>query len=260
MSQSLEIGLAILRTFTAARPVLGIADIATELNLSRSTTHRYVITLQALGYVEQGARRKYQLGQRVSDLGLLALNATKPRGPSLPFLRALRDRVGYTVSLALLDGTEIVYAARAYGHRTGQYHADLGRRVGSRVPASCTATGKTLLAGLSKENERDWMETTKLTPSTSHSIVRKTAFRGELERVRHRGFALNDRELVPSMVAVAVPIHSRGTVTAAIGIAANANAISAVALAAKCRRELLATASALAEHLGYEPPTEANTR
>src|SRR5664280_1831274 len=59
-SQSLERGLAILSCFTPKRPVLGIADIADELGMSRSTTHRYVITLLALGYLEQGASRKYR--------------------------------------------------------------------------------------------------------------------------------------------------------------------------------------------------------
>ena len=51
-SQSLERGLAILSCFTPKRPVLGIADIADELGMSRSTTHRYVITLLALGYLD----------------------------------------------------------------------------------------------------------------------------------------------------------------------------------------------------------------
>jgi IclR family pca regulon transcriptional regulator len=260
MSQSLEIGLTILRTFSPTRPILGIADIADELNMPRPTTHRYVTTLQALGYVEQGARRKYRLGARVSDLGMSVLNATRLRGPSLPFLRDLRDRLGYTVSLALLDGNDIVYAARAYSHRRGQYQADSGRRVGSRVPASCTATGKVLLAGLSEEEERDWLERIELTPSGPNSIVRKTAFRAELEWVRHQGFAINNHELVASMVAIAVPVQNGETVTAAIGIAANANAISADALAAKYRDDLLMTASGLAEHVGYEPPTKRSMR
>jgi DNA-binding MarR family transcriptional regulator len=68
-SQSLERGLAILGCFTPDRLVLGIANIADELGMSRSTTHRYVITLVALGYLEQGASRKYRLGLKVTDLG-----------------------------------------------------------------------------------------------------------------------------------------------------------------------------------------------
>jgi hypothetical protein len=75
-SQSLERGLAILRNFTADRPALGIADIADDLGMSRSTTHRYVITLLALGYLEQDSSRKYRLGLGVTDLGMSALNST----------------------------------------------------------------------------------------------------------------------------------------------------------------------------------------
>src|ERR1700736_2884045 len=75
-SQSLERGLAILGCFTPDRPLLGIADIANDLGMRRSTTHRYVITLVALGYLKQGAGRKYSLGLRVTDLGMSAVNAT----------------------------------------------------------------------------------------------------------------------------------------------------------------------------------------
>lgn len=100
-SQSLERGLAILGCFTPERPILGIAD---ELGMSRSTTHRYVITLVALGYMEQAASRKYRLGLRVTDLGMSALNSTGPREHAHPYLEELRQRTSYTVNLAVLDG------------------------------------------------------------------------------------------------------------------------------------------------------------
>ena len=102
-SQSLERGLAILGCFTPKRPVLGIADIADELGMSRSTTHRYVITLVALGFLEQGASRKYRLGLRVTDLGMSALNSTGLREHAHPYLEELRQRTSYTASLAVLD-------------------------------------------------------------------------------------------------------------------------------------------------------------
>jgi response regulator of citrate/malate metabolism len=57
-SQSLERGLAILESFTPERSMLGIAEIADPLGMSRSTTHRYVITLVELGF--QSANRKYR--------------------------------------------------------------------------------------------------------------------------------------------------------------------------------------------------------
>jgi IclR family pca regulon transcriptional regulator len=100
-SQSLERGLAILACFTPDRPVLGIADIADSLGMSRSTTHRYVITLVALGYLEQGASRKYRLGLHVTDLGMSALNSTSLREHAQPYLDELRRRTGYTINVAV---------------------------------------------------------------------------------------------------------------------------------------------------------------
>ena len=124
-SQSLERGLAILGCFTPKRPVLGIADIADELGMSRSTTHRYVITLVALGYLEQGASRKYRLGLRVTDLGMSALNSTGLREHAHPYLEELRQRTSYTTSLGVLDGTDVLYVDRVRSFRRGQDKIDL---------------------------------------------------------------------------------------------------------------------------------------
>src|ERR1700685_39077 len=121
-SQSLERGFATLGSSTPQRPVLGIADIADELDMSRSTTHRYVITLVALGYLEQGASRKYRLGLRVTDLGMSALNSTGLREHAHPYLEELRQRTSYTTSLGVLDGADVLYVDRVHSFRRGQAH------------------------------------------------------------------------------------------------------------------------------------------
>jgi hypothetical protein len=59
-SKSLEHGLKILSLFTAERPIWGVADTADKLNMARSTTHRYLISLVKLGQIEQTAHRKYR--------------------------------------------------------------------------------------------------------------------------------------------------------------------------------------------------------
>jgi DNA-binding IclR family transcriptional regulator len=133
-SQSLERGLAILCCFTPEQPLLGIAEIADELLMSRSTTHRYLITLVALGYLEQGASRKYRLGIRVTDLGMSVLNSIDLREHSHPCLEELRQCTGFTVRLSVLDAGEILYVDCARSFRRGQYKIDLGLRLGSRLP------------------------------------------------------------------------------------------------------------------------------
>lgn len=253
MSQSLERGLAILGAYSAERPLLGVAEIADALEMSRSTAYRYASTLTQLGFLERGARRKYRLAPRAADPGTSVLRATGLPDRARPYLADLRNRVGYTVSMAILDGQEIVYAARAYSHRAGQFEADSGRRFGSRVPASCTALGKALVAGLPNQDALAWTKATTLTPAGPNAIVKKAAFRAELDRVRKQGFAVNDRELVARMVAVAVPIRRGDIVRAAIAVAANTNVITASKLADTCREALLATATDMSEHIQYDP-------
>ena len=137
-SQSLERGLAILGCFSSKRPVLGIADIADDLGMSRSTTHRYVITLVALGYLEQGASRKYRLGLRVTDLGMSALELDRVARARPPRLEELRQRTSYTAEprRARRRGDRLRRPRPQLPSRTGQ---DRPRPApGSRLPAYCT--------------------------------------------------------------------------------------------------------------------------
>ena len=142
--------------------MLGIADIADDLGMSRSTTHRYVITLVALGYLEQGASRKYRLGLRVTDLGMSALNSTGLREHAHPYLEELRQRTSYTANLAVLEGTDVLYVDRVRSFRRGQNKIDLDLHTGSRLPAYCTSMGKLLLANLPEPEQRELLAAMKI--------------------------------------------------------------------------------------------------
>src|SRR6204780_4067643 len=194
-SQSLERGLAILGCFTPKRPVLGIADIADELGMSRSTTHRYVITLVALGYLEQGASRKYRLGLRVTDLGMSALNSTGLREHAHPYLEELRQRTSYTASLGVLDGLDVLYVDRVRSFRRSQGKIDLNLHTGSRLPAYATAMGKLLLANLPEKEQRELIAQMKLSKRGPNTITSKKTLREELEEIQAAGFAVDDQEL-----------------------------------------------------------------
>jgi IclR family pca regulon transcriptional regulator len=258
-SQSLERGLAILACFTPERPVLGIADIADELGMSRSTTHRYVITLVALGYLEQGASRKYRLGLRVTDLGMSALNSTGLREHSRPFLEELRQRTSYTVNLAVLDGPEILYVDRARSFRRGQSQIDLGLRLGSRLPAYCTSMGKLLLAHLPESEQREMIGEMKLTRRAPNSITSKKALRSELEHVLEEGFAVNDQELAEGLHSISAPVRSETReVVAAVNMAAHSSMISLEELVDHLGPHLVTTADRISARLGYRRNDEKN--
>jgi IclR family pca regulon transcriptional regulator len=256
-SQSLERGLAILGCFTPARPVLGIADIADELGMSRSTTHRYVITLVALGYLEQGASRKYRLGLRVTDLGMSALNSTGLREHARPYLEELRQRTSYTTSLGVLDGSEVLYVDRARSFRRGQSQIDLSLQPGSRVPAYCTAMGKLLLAYLPDSQQRDVVAEIKPSKRGPHTITSKKGLKAELEKVRDAGFAVDDEELAADLYAIAAPVRNEGRdVVAAVNLAAHSSMIALEELVDALGPHLVSTADRISARLGYRRDDE----
>jgi IclR family pca regulon transcriptional regulator len=256
-SQSLERGLAILSCFTPKRPVLGIADIADELGMSRSTTHRYVITLLALGYLEQGASRKYRLGLRVTDLGMSALNSTGLREHAQPYLEELRQRTSYSVSLAVLDGPEILYVDRARSFRRGQGQAGPDVRIGSRLPAYCTAMGKLLIASLPEAAQRELIASMKLTKSGPNTITSKKALRDELDEVRDANFAVDDEELAKGLYSIAAPVRDEGRdVVAAVEIALPSSMISIGELVDALGPHLISTADRISARLGYRRDDE----
>ena len=256
-SQSLERGLAILGCFSPHRPVLGIADIADDLGMSRSTTHRYVITLVALGFLEQGASRKYRLGLRVTDLGMSALNSTGLREHSRPYLEELRQRTSYTVNLAVLDGPEILYVDRARSFRRGQNKIDLNLRPGSRLPAYCTSMGKILLAYLPDSEQRELIGSMQMTRRGPNSMTSKKALRTELEHVREEGLAVNDEELAEGLYSISAPVRGESReVVAAINMAAHASMISLDELVDALGPHLLATADHISARLGYRRDDE----
>ncbi|HEV3047061.1 MAG TPA: helix-turn-helix domain-containing protein [Solirubrobacteraceae bacterium] len=145
-SRSLIYGLGMLRLFTAEQPVRGIAELAELMNLSRPTAHRYASTCLELGYLEQAPMRRYMLARRAADPGATLLATLKFTRAAVPILRALREETGRTVSLAVLDGAEVLYLRRLCGFERGQYELEKGLGTGSRRPAGRSAAGRALLA------------------------------------------------------------------------------------------------------------------
>jgi IclR family transcriptional regulator, pca regulon regulatory protein len=258
-SQSLERGLAILSAFGRGASSLGIAQLGRELDLSRSTTHRYVATLAMLGYLEQdAATKKYRLGPRVIDLGLAAINSMEVREVSAPHLQQLSDETGYTVNMAVLDGLDIVYVDRCRNSRAGQREIDLNLHVGSRLPAYCTSMGKVLLAYLPREECDELLERLELTRRGPNTIVAKAELVAELGRIRHAGMAVNNEELAYGLRSIAAPIFAQdGRPTAALNLAVHSSMVSMEDLLARLSQPLRETAHAISARLGYRPE-EAN--
>ncbi|GCB53330.1 iclR family transcriptional regulator [Streptomyces sp. NL15-2K] len=256
-SQSLERGLLILSSFSETRPVLGIADLGRAVGLNRSTTYRYVATLAKLGYVQQDPdSRKYSLGPRVVDLGFAAINSMEITRVAGPFLQALSDETGYTVSMAVLDGPDIVYVDRRRSGRASTFAMGLHLHVGSRLPAYCTSMGKVLLAHQEPAALRDLVDRTDLARRGPKTITAREQLMVALTRVRRTGFALNDEELAPGLRSLAAPVRDRsGAVVAAVNVGVHLTVWNASVESVMSRLEapLRRATTEISTRLGHRP-------
>jgi IclR family pca regulon transcriptional regulator len=210
-SRSLEYGLAILGNFDRDHPTLGIAGLADILGISRSTIHRYAITLVVLGYLEQDDKRRYRLTHHAARPGMALIDTIRLEIPAAgTILEDLREETGHTVSMGVLDGTRVLYIHRLFAHGAGQYEADLELGVGAHVPAHCTAIGKALLASLGEPEQREVLAGLTLNREGPNTIMSKGGLANELERVRATGLAVCDEEQAPGVRSIAAAIPNPG--------------------------------------------------
>ena len=255
-TQSLERGLAILSAFRPKEPSLGISELARLLDLNRSTVHRYVSTLNRLGYLQQDAStRKYRLGMRVLDLGFSAINSMELREIAAPHLQDLSDSTGHTVNMAIMDAVDIVYIDRVRSPRPGQSQIDLNLHVGSRLPAYCTSMGKVMLAHLTEPDLRVVLENTDMIQRGPNTHTERVGLINELARIRATGFAVNNEELAYGLRSIAVAIRtSSGEPIAAVNLAVHRSMVSMDDLTARLGPPLRRTADEISRRIGHRVP------
>lgn len=225
LSRSLEYGLAMLECFSSEKAQAGVVDLAAALALGRSTAHRYASTLYALGYLEQDESRKYQLSTRALEPAIAAIGMVCACARPGAVLADLRERVGHTVGLGVLEGTRAVYVHRLHAHRAGQHAADLDLRAGASVPLHCTALGKALIASLPDAERSELIDELSLTRHGPGSITSRRRLAAEVEETRARGLSLSDEEQAAGVRSLAVAAQAAaGPWTMAIDITVPASA------------------------------------
>jgi IclR family pca regulon transcriptional regulator len=248
-SQSLDRGLAILSSFTPERHSIGISELAERLQMSRSTTHRYVMTLLELGYLQRNSSgRKYQLSLRVTSLGMSTMSSICMREHAYPDLKRLFRETGLTASLAVLDGQSVFYLEQVHG----PHQSHLDPRMDPRRPAYCTALGKVLLAHLPEDERRGLIGRMNLAKRTANTIKSKRLLQAELEQVLGDGVAADDQESAPGVLAIAAPVRLGGGEThAAIDLLASTSEITIDQLILSFGPHVISAANRISARLGH---------
>jgi IclR family pca regulon transcriptional regulator len=231
---------------------MGLSELAERAALDKATTHRLARILVRHGWlVQDDESRRYRLGVRVLDFGFAYLAGIDLRERALPAMQQLAQDFGGSVSLAQLDGADIVYLERIPAR---QWTVSLEMRVGSRVPAHVTSMGKALLASLTDPQVRTLLQGRKLQTLTPMSISTTKQLLGQLAEIRARGFALNDQETVLGLRSVAAAINGHmGNPMAAVNVALPTAQCTLERLASEVAPRVVEAAEAIAAQLGYHP-------
>ena len=249
-SGSLARGLSLLAIVAGSpRRGLGLSELAENAGFDKATTHRLARVLVRYGcLVQDEETRRYRLGVRVLDFGFAYLAGIDVRERALPFMQQLAREFGGSVSLAQLDGADIVYLERI---PASQWMVSLEMRVGSRVPAHGTSMGKALLACLTDAQVRALLQGRKLQPLTARTITNTKQLLGELDDIRSRGFAINDEETVIGLRSVAAAIRGhQASPVAAVNVAVPTAQCSLDRLVSEIAPRVIAAAAAISAQLG----------
>ena len=215
-------GLEVIRAFTRESPSLTLTEVAGFAKLPAATARRCLLTLIDLGYVVQSGRQ-FLLRPKVLELGAAYLESMNIETLTRTCLEDLASRTGDSAALTVLDGTEIVYVARASIRTLVRLEA----HVGSRFPAYPTSMGRVLLAGLDPEQLDEYFAQATLAALTDRTVTERARLTKLITECRRAGYSAVEDELAYGVVAVAVPVRdSSGRVVAALNSSSHSKRIT----------------------------------
>jgi DNA-binding IclR family transcriptional regulator len=196
-------------------------DLADRLGYSASTTHGLVHALLREKALVQGeGAHELFLGPLIAELAFTDWNYLKVNELAQPILNEVRDRAGATVFLGVRIRSRVMITATAEAMESFKISAP----VGTRIPLFAGAVGKVFLAREAAERIGQLVAKRGLPRYTPNSITTLEEYLAELNRVRSRGYAVDDEEYLSGVRAVAVALNNRQGLPIAIwvvGFAAN---------------------------------------
>ena len=219
--EALARGLEVIRSFDRLHLKQTISQISERTLLARPTVLRLLITLEELGYV-RSQDNHYSLTPKVVDLGMAYISSLGLYGVAKPHMENLSKEVDQTVSLAELDGSDIVYTGRVEVPKI----VSVSMTVGSRLPSASTALGRVLLAAVPDAELHNVLSTPSLSMFIPRTRFTAEQIRPRLHTVREQGWAESDEDLQYGVQAIAAPLHDEdGRVVAAIGLGTHTSEI-----------------------------------
>jgi IclR family transcriptional regulator, KDG regulon repressor len=256
--KSLAKALRLLDALGRSDSGASIAALSKELKMGKSTIHRLLATLREFDLVwfDPGTST-YSLGTRILRWNDLLVRQNLLIRHGWPILRELVQACHETASLAVLEGTEVMFIARCESTQ----RLRMSEAVGSRNPAHCTSLGKAILASLSEKEFLklyDGMESLKAI--TPNSITSRDKLWDHLRKVQKEGVAYDFEENVSGGVCLGTAIRNHtGNVVAGMSLSLPTQRLRGDILIT-LKDHLVRAASQLSSELGYAEPADGHRR
>jgi DNA-binding IclR family transcriptional regulator len=182
----------------------GVTEVADHVGVSKATAHGHLSTLYKHEFVARDGD-DYRVSLRFVDFGEHAKNGVEIHEVATGEVDKLAERTGEVAQYMVEEHGRGVYLHKARGEdavQTASY-------TGNRKHLHCTALGKAILAHLPEERVLTIADRHGLPEMTPATITDRDALLAELERVRERGVAFDDEEVLQGLRCVAAPITSQ---------------------------------------------------
>lgn len=253
--QSVDRALDILEAFNYNEEEQGVTELSHKLNLHKNNVFRLLATLETRGYIEQDKRTgNYRLGIKTFEVANVFLYHLGLRRQARPILEELVGKCNETAYLAVTEGTDVVYVLMQETTHTVRVIP----RLGHRLPAYCTASGKIQLAFESQDRLRALFKDHPLRRLTANTITDLDQLLEHLVEVSRQGFAVDNEELEEGVCCVAAPVRDYShKVVAGVGLSGPVSRFSPERIQNDLVPLVKEAGTKISQRLGYEIGTEA---
>ena len=215
--QSVERAIDILELFLDSEPELSVKEISQKLNLSKSTVHGLIKTLEHRGYLQQNPDDlKYKLGIKIFALGNSIENNLDIGKLAQPIIKRLVEELKETVHLVVRQQDELFYVAKIEGPHTLRIYSNVGKS----APIHCTGVGKAILAYQDEKEIERILSSVNLESFTEHTVTDKEEIKAQLKLIKNKGYSIDDEEIELGLKCVAAPIFDhKGNAIASLSCA-----------------------------------------
>jgi DNA-binding IclR family transcriptional regulator len=207
--------LDILETIKDKSTGVKLSDLARTVDMPKATVYRILSTLESRGFLDRDEDGGYRMARKLFDLQPHDSIEQILSRVAQPRMEELANSCRETVNLGTLDGGEVVFINTVESPQMIR----MSSKVGNRRCLHTTAIGKVLLAALPEKEILRLLRLKGLPRLTPYSIVSRGALLIELERVRARGYAIDNRENELDGRCIGAPVLGPdGRVVAALSI------------------------------------------